>query len=215
MDKHTTNSNINNRIRVLLILFFSSGLVFSLPLSACNLPFKLHLCGEYDSKVLLMPVSTIETNALNPEESAEETQKLTIGSSAPGFDAEMFEEDVRLRFDGVFAGTKYEMILFYTSKDSGCQELLKELARWYSMPENKGWFDIVTVALDNERKSWEESFQKNQFEWHDVWAEGGVNSSAASDYGVRSTPVIYIVNKEMKIAALPNSVKEIEKFLNQ
>jgi len=141
-------------------------------------------------------------------------QKMKIGSVASGFDAEMFD-GMKLRFDGVSKQKNYELIVFYESDCSHCKELLKELATWYRVPQNKVWFDIITVALDDNRKTWEENYQKNKFEWHDVWVEGGVNSKVANDYYILSTPVVYIVDKDMKVAAMPNSVKEIEKFLNE
>jgi len=140
-------------------------------------------------------------------------QKMKKGSAAPSFNAEMID-GMKLLFDGVLKQKKYELVVFYESDCSHCKDLLKELSQWYSVPENKVWFDVITVALDDNRKTWEGNYQKNKFEWHDVWATGGVNSQAATDYYILSTPVIYIIDKEMKVAAMPQTMKEIETFLN-
>jgi len=141
-------------------------------------------------------------------------QKMKKGTVAPGFEAEMFD-GMKLRFDGISKQKKYELIVFYESECSHCKELLKELALWYSIPENKVWFEVITVAMDDDRKIWEQSYTKNKFDWYDVWAPGGVNSKVANDYYILSTPVIYIIDKEMKIAATPDNLKGIESFLNE
>jgi len=141
-------------------------------------------------------------------------EKMKKGSIAPEFEAEMFN-GMKLRFDGVSKQKKYELLVFYESSCSHCNDLLKELKAWYSVPENKIWFDIITVALDDTRASWESKYEINKFEWNDVWASGGINSKAANDYYILSTPVLYIIDKEMKILAMPQNVKEVEKFLNQ
>ncbi len=141
-------------------------------------------------------------------------QKMKKGALAPIFEAEMFN-GMKLRFDGVSKQKKYELVVFYESDCSHCKELLKELSDWYHVPENKVWFEIITVAMDNDRKIWEQNYEKNKFEWYDVWASGGVNSKAANDYFILSTPVIYIINKDMKIEATPENLKGIEDFLNE
>jgi thioredoxin-related protein len=140
-------------------------------------------------------------------------EKMKVGSSAPGFEAEMFD-GMKLRFDEVSKQKKYEMIVFYESDCGHCKELLKDLSDWYRVPENKVWFDIITVAMDDDRKTWEQNYQLNKFEWHDVWAPGGVNSQVAKDYYVLSTPVVYIIDKQMKVSALPQNIEEIKQFLN-
>lgn len=141
-------------------------------------------------------------------------QKMKKGTVAQGFEAEMFD-GMKLRFDGISKQKKYELVVFYESDCSHCKELLKELAQWYSIPENKVWFEVITVAMDDDRKIWEQSYTKNKFDWYDVWAPGGVNSKVANDYYILSTPVIYIIDKEMKIAATPDNLKGIESFLNE
>ena len=141
-------------------------------------------------------------------------QRMKKGSVVPEFEAEMYN-GMKLRFDGVSKQKSYEMIVFYESNCSHCKDLLKELKEWYAVPQNKVWFDIISVAMDDNRATWEKSFEDNKFDWSDVWASGGVNSKLANDYYILSTPVIYIVDKQMKVMAMPQNVKEIEKFLNQ
>ena len=141
-------------------------------------------------------------------------EKMKTGSAVPEFEAEMYN-GIKLHFDGVPKQKKYELLVFYESNCSHCNDLLKELKTWYSIPENKIWFDIITVAVDDSRASWESNYEKNKFEWNDVWASGGINSKVANDYYILSTPILFIIDKEMKILAIPQSVNELEKFLNQ
>lgn len=141
-------------------------------------------------------------------------KKLKIGAPAPAFEAEMFD-GMKLRFDGVSKQKKYELVIFYESGCGHCNELLAKLANWYKIPENQIWVDIITVSVDDKRASWELAYQQNNFQWYNVWAPEGINSKAANDYYILSTPVIFIIDKEMKIQGMPVDMEGINRFFNQ
>ena len=105
-------------------------------------------------------------------------------------------------------------MVFYESDCGHCTDLLAELRNWYAIPENKAWFDIYTIALDNTREEWEPAHGKNAFPWTDMYAPGGVNSKAASDYYVLSTPSLFIVDKNGGLLDMPGTVPDVDKFLN-
>lgn len=141
-------------------------------------------------------------------------QKIKEGSVAPSFEAEMID-GIKLRFDGVSKQKKYELLVFYESTCSHCNDFLVKLSEWYKVPENSIWFDVITISMDDNRSNWELSFQKNKFPWHDVWAPGGVNSKVANDYYILSTPVVFIIDKEMRIQSMPVDLEGIRRFLNE
>ena len=141
-------------------------------------------------------------------------EKLKVGTEAPSFEAEM-ANGMQVRFNGISKDKSYGLLLFYDSDCSHCKELLQELKAWIVKPQNGVWFDVVTIAVDQAHEKWKSFHDQENYPWTDVWASGGINSKVANDYYILSTPVIYIIDKEMKVMATPQNIKEIDKFLNQ
>jgi len=139
---------------------------------------------------------------------------MTIGSKMPQFGAEMLD-GMPIRFDGVSKQKVYELIVFYESDCSHCKDLMQKLDVWYRVPENRMMFDIITIGLDNDRVKWENNCKQQKFDWLNVWAKGGINSKAATDYFILSSPVMFVADKNMKLVATPNTIEELNKFVNQ
>ena len=140
--------------------------------------------------------------------------KLTIGAVSPTFDAEMVN-GMQVHFKGISNEKNYGLLVFYDSDCTHCTELLQNIRNWHSQAENSVWFDVITISVDQDREKWKTFHHKENYLWTDLWAPGGVNSQVSNDYYILSTPVIYIIDKEMKIAATPDNLKGIESFLNE
>jgi hypothetical protein len=108
----------------------------------------------------------------------------------------------------------YQLVVFYDSDCGHCKELLTGLRDWYAIPENRAWFGVYSVALDDTREKWEPVHTQNAFPWTDMYAPGGVNSQAASDYYVLSTPNMFVADKQGILVDMPGTVQELDKFLN-
>lgn len=108
----------------------------------------------------------------------------------------------------------YHLLAFYDSECGHCNELLAGLQKWYERAENRAWMDIYTVSLDKDRQQWEPFHQKKAFPWYDAYADGGINSEAANDYYVLAAPVMFVMDKNGVLKAQPNTVEELDKFLN-
>ncbi len=139
--------------------------------------------------------------------------KLTIGADAPAFEAEMMNE-MQVRFTGVSKGKSYSLLVFYDSDCGHCTDLLQNLKSWHEKPENSAWVEVVTIALDEDREAWEKFHSHENFLWTDVWAPGGINSKAANDYYILASPVMFVIDKDQKILQMPESVTQLESFLN-
>jgi len=112
-------------------------------------------------------------------------------------------------------GDKYKLVVFYESECGHCNELLTQLKSWYDKPENAAWFTIHSVALDEDINHWLPAFSKNNFQWNDCYAPGGINSKAANDYYVLSTPTLFLVDNDGKLLDMPGTVGDIDRFLNE
>lgn len=141
-------------------------------------------------------------------------EKLVEGAVAPSFEAEL-ANGMQVRFNGISKDKSYGLLIFYESDCSYCKELIQGMKTWYGKPENSAWFDVITVAVDDDQEKWKKYNLQQNYKWTDVWAPGGVNSKVSRDYYILSTPVMYIVDKQMKVMAMPKNVEQIEKFLNQ
>ncbi|MDM8162172.1 thioredoxin-like domain-containing protein [Labilibaculum sp. K2S] len=148
------------------------------------------------------------------EKRLEGLKKMVIGAEAPAFEAQM-ADSLLFRFDGVPKEKNYGLLVFYDTTCGHCSQLMQELRNWYAKLENAVWFNIVSVALNENRQVWKSAHRLEQFAWNDVWAPGGVNSEAAGKYFVLGTPMLYIVDPDLKIVAMPKDMAEVEKFLNQ
>lgn len=139
-------------------------------------------------------------------------EKLVEGSTAPDFDAEM-ANGMKVHFDKISKDNTYGLIVFYDSSCGHCKEFLDALKKWYRKPENKAWFDVITIALDNKKEDWRNFYLRENYQWTDLWAPGGINSKVSKDYYILATPVMFILDKNRKILSLPDNIKDIEHFL--
>ena len=124
------------------------------------------------------------------------------------------EQDKETILDFSFGKMDYHLLVFYDSECSHCNELLAGLQKWYERAENRAWLDIYSVSIDNDSQQWKPFHQKKAFPWYDAYAPGGINSEAANNYYVLAAPVMFVMDKNGVLKAQPNSVDELDKFLN-
>ena len=177
----------------------------------------------YESYAIASGIKMLEQHIRNPNcltskkqeiiRRLEGMKKLVKGSVAPAFEAEM-TNGMKVRFEAVAEEKEYGLVVFYDTSCGHCKELLQSLKVWYEKPENRAWFDVITVSVDDDRVQWKQFHSRENFQWVDSWAPGGINSRAAKEYYILSSPVLFIVDKQRKILETPHSVDEIERFLN-
>lgn len=141
-------------------------------------------------------------------------KKLVPGVHAPVLraqNAEGNEVDVKL----TLKEKDYQLLIFYATDCGHCEEMFAQLSEWYDKPENKAWFAITSIALDDVPDTWTDAHGKRAYPWTDLYAPGGVNSEAASDYYVLSTPSMFVIDKNGVLAAVPGSVRDLDRFLNE
>ncbi|MFV0291425.1 MAG: thioredoxin-like domain-containing protein, partial [Mangrovibacterium sp.] len=178
----------------------------------------------YESYDITMGIKMLEQHIKNPNCLTSKKQEilrrlegmavLVEGSLAPEFDAQM-PNGMQVHFKGVSEDKDFGLLIFYDSTCGHCTELLKELKTWYEKPDNRVWYDIITISVDNERTQWREFHAKENPLWTDIWAPGGINSQVCKDYYILSSPVVFIIDKNQEILATPVNVKEVIEFLNK
>jgi hypothetical protein len=119
---------------------------------------------------------------------------LQVGGKAPEIDFKEF------RLSKYKSTKKNVLLLFYSPSCFHCTELLIDLIP-YSI---KNKLPVIALQIDEEMNPW--SFPEN---WIPIKADAKIRK----DYGVFSTPSLYLVNTKSKtISAIPENLSELNEF---
>ncbi|MBL4830260.1 MAG: redoxin domain-containing protein [Aliivibrio sp.] len=140
--------------------------------------------------------------------------KLVPGAKAPKLTVKnAMNQDVVLNWNT--DDKDYHLVIFYESDCGHCEHWLKELNTWMENQDNNLWMSVSSIALDDDRETWLKSHEKNKFPWTDYYAPGGVNSAAASNYFVLSTPNVFVVDKKGVLLDTPQNIQDLTDFLHK
>lgn len=109
----------------------------------------------------------------------------------------------------------YTLIVFWASWCSHCQNLLPKLNNFYNSKANSYDLKILAISIDEDKKSWTNFIDNNNLQWYNYCDFDGWNSLPASQYCLRSTPSMFLLDKNKKIIAKPQSVTELEMILDK
>jgi thiol-disulfide isomerase/thioredoxin len=119
---------------------------------------------------------------------------LQVSEKAPEIEAKEF------RLSDYKSGKKNVLLLFYSPSCFHCTELLIDLIP-YSI---KNKLPVIALQIDEEMNPW--SFPDN-------WIHIKADAKIRKDYGVFSTPSLYLVNAKSKlISAIPENLSEIKEL---
>ena len=107
--------------------------------------------------------------------------------------------------------SKYTLVVFGASWCPKCKEEIPEIAKHYSTWKNND-VEVLFVSLDENDMdfiNFASSFPFISMCDYQKW-----NSPIAQNYYVFGTPTMYLLNKEQKIILRPNSVKQMEAWVD-
>jgi thiol-disulfide isomerase/thioredoxin len=107
--------------------------------------------------------------------------------------------------------SKYTVVVFGASWCQKCTEELPEIAKQYSKWKAQG-VEVVFVSLDENKemfKNFTAIFPFISFCDYQKW-----NSTAAKDYYVFGTPTMYLLNDKREILLRPNSVSQMDAWVD-
>ncbi len=107
---------------------------------------------------------------------------------------------------------KNTLVLFWASWCPHCPSLLSVVKDIYDEYRDKG-LEVLAISIDKERTEWVNAISKGQFRWINYSELNGWNGKAAKDYGVWSTPRMYLLDRDKMIIAKPASVEELREFI--
>ena len=152
----------------------------------------------------------------------ETIKKMAVGNMAPDidmpqqgvFDLKVAEGTVvpasgsQMKLSDISA--EYTLVLFWASWCPHCPTLLSKVKSIYEEYKDKG-LEVLAISIDKERTAWQDAISKGQYRWINYSELNGWEGKAAKEYGVWSTPRMYLLDREKMIIAKPATVKELEK----
>lgn len=107
--------------------------------------------------------------------------------------------------------SKYTVVVFGASWCTKCKEELPEIAKLYNKWKLKG-FEVVFIALEEEKKTfmdYAKVFPFPSYSDNKKW-----DSKIVKDYYVFSTPTIFLLDNKREIILRPNSVKQMDAWVD-
>lgn len=103
-----------------------------------------------------------------------------------------------------------KIVFFWSSTCSHCEKQLPDMINAYTSLKKNG-IEIIGIALDTEKAAF--NAKKAQLPWYNDSELKGWYAESAKNYGVHGTPTFFILDKNNKIIAKPNSFREAKDFL--
>ncbi len=108
---------------------------------------------------------------------------------------------------------EYTLVLFWASWCPHCESLLSVLKGVYDEYRDEG-LEILAISIDKERTEWQNAISKEQYRWINYSELAGwEDCKTAKEYGVWSTPRMYLLDRDKRIIAKPLTVEELKEFI--
>ena len=136
----------------------------------------------------------------------ESYSKLAVGMQAPDI-AILNPMNQEIRLSAI--EKPYTLVVFWASWCPSCEELMPKLKTWYG--SGKTDFEILTVSLDSIRSDWNETIEKNGYQFLNGCDLMSWNGKAVGDYFVYATPSLFLLDRSRKILAKPLTFEDFQK----
>ena len=104
------------------------------------------------------------------------------------------------------------MLVFWSTSCSHC---LREIPLLHSYMENKKNIKVIAFALEDDSFVWENYSKTNLLGWHNVLGLNKWQNKISRTYQVSSTPSYFVLDKNKKIIAKPNEIKDVKAFFDK
>jgi len=149
--------------------------------------------GKQVEKVL----ASIEQSKQRAKEQAEMEAKLGVGKMFPDFnEKDLNGEALSIsRFKG-----KVVLVDFWATWCGPCISELPNVKAAYSKHRAAG-FEIVGISLDQDRNKLKDFIAKHEMPWPQLFDGQGWDSKLGRQYGIRSIPATFLLDREGKVIA--------------
>ena len=174
--------------------------------------------GDYDyvvaylnERYVLPNLCTDATKADEVKKRIEDYRRLAIGNTAPDVLLDASAQQGQ-RLSSI--RSEYLLVVFYTSWCSHCRETLPKLRDLYQRLDH-GRFEVLAVSLDKDKQALLNFLVEGRYPWINYYDLKGEQSQPALDFGVKATPMMFLLDRHRKILAKPGSFEQVESRLTK
>jgi thiol-disulfide isomerase/thioredoxin len=109
--------------------------------------------------------------------------------------------------------SKYTLVVFWASWCPHCTEILPELHDFYL--ENLSQLKVLSVSIDTSQIELNTFLSTFSPKWQTMAAFKGWDAKAAIDYGIHSTPTMFLLDENKKIIGNIDTMRELKRKLKQ
>ena len=136
-------------------------------------------------------------------------KKISIGKTAPEISApDKNGQPVKL----TAINAEYTLVVFWSSECPHCTAMMPKLKEYYDNQKPKR-FEVLTVSIDTSRAAWTGFLKEQKLTWLNVSDLKGFNGKPADDYNIYATPTMFLLDRQKKIVAKPNTARELDQAL--
>ena len=137
----------------------------------------------------------------------------SLGNEAPDFSFNVTKEGkTGNRNLSELKGYKNYIIVFWNSNCSHCLEEIPKLYDFYKTFQ-KDSVKIIAIALEDDNSHWEDLIADYP-EFINIYGKGKWDNTIAKEYGVRSTPTYYVLDKDKRIVSKPEHFDALEEWFS-
>ena len=136
------------------------------------------------------------------------TLSASVGRTAPDFSWK--EEGKEMKLSTLKDGDNYLLVFWSTS----CSHCVEEVPELYKFMKTQPKTSVVAFGIENEEFEWNE-FIKKLYGWHNVMGTHPDNkweNETVQKYKLIGTPSYFVLDKNKKIIATPNSFKDVQDY---
>jgi len=142
-------------------------------------------------------------------EKADQLDKILIGRKAP----ELIMPDTNGIFHSNYGFNKKYTIMFFWDVGCGhCKTATPILKEFYERAKDSLDFEVYAVCIAKDTVKWKQDLREKGVSWVNV-GKNTANIDFPKVYGVKTTPIIFILDREKKIIVKNISAEEIEKVI--
>jgi peroxiredoxin len=109
---------------------------------------------------------------------------------------------------------KVFLLDFWASWCVPCRSSNKQLVKLYSEYKDKG-FEILSVSLDDKKKSWERAMKKDKLTWLQLNDPNGPAGISAAKWQVYAIPSSFLIDKNGNVVAVDLENQELENKIRE
>ncbi len=136
-------------------------------------------------------------------------KKIAVGKTAPEISApDKSGKQIQL----TAVNSEYTLVVFWSSECPHCASMMPKLKDFYDGQKPKR-FEVYSVSIDTSRTAWTTFIRDQKLPWINVCDLKGFNGKPADDYNIYATPTMFLLDRQKKILAKPNTAREVEQTL--